>query len=147
MMVSTGDAHALRQGLPGILQHNIETLGTRASRDNEVACEEKLSGAVPVRDAQKRVCADQTKEVVLRREAFFQVENGVDGVVRMTIRSWRIESRYLETRVFSDCQTHHGDTIFKAGDGGILLQRLFPHWRKQDLIQTQAVGCCSRDGE
>src|ERR1700761_2593757 len=107
MMVATGDTHTLRQGLPGILQHNIETLGTWAPGDDEVTCEEKLSGAIPVRDTQKRICANQTKELVLRRKAFLQSEDGVDGVVRMAIRPWGIESGYFKSRVLSDCQAHH----------------------------------------
>src|SRR5580698_10139103 len=130
MMVAAGDTHTLRQGLPGILQHDIETLGTWASGDDEIACEEKLGSAIPVGDTQKRICANQAKELVLRRKAFLQAENCVDGVIRRTIRPWRIESGYFETRVFFDCQAHHSDTIFKAGYGGILFQRLFPHRRK-----------------
>ena len=101
MMVASGDTHALWQGLPGILQHNIEALGTWAPGYDEVACEEKLGGAIPVRDIQKRICANQTKEAVLRREACLQAEDGVDGVIRVAVRQWRIESGYFKARVLS----------------------------------------------
>ena len=66
-------------------------------------------------------------------------EYGVDGVIGASIRVGSVGSRDFGERLAGKGQLRHGHSVFEAGTGGVVLQRLPSHGRYQDAIEMQSI--------
>ena len=113
-----------------------------ARRDDHVAGEEQVGGAMPLPDGEKGIRAHDEVNAVLAFKRGTQGADGVQRVVGAVVGVRGVNQRYVEAGLALDGETGHRDTMAESGTRAIALERLHADGRQQDAVETEAL-----DGE
>lgn len=118
-----------------------------ARRDDHVAGEEEVGGAMPLADGEKGVRAHEEVNAVLAFERGAQGADGVQCVVGAVVGVRGIDQRYIEAGLALDGETGHRDTMAESGTRAVALERLHADGREQDAVEAEALHGEPRQGD
>jgi len=111
--------------------------GTRGH--GEIAGQKQIGGVVPAPDAEERVGAHETDDVIGRGKGGAQGTDGIDGVIRPAVLMGSIDEGKLEAGLALDEQAGHGDPVGEAGLGAVALERLDADRSEEHAIEAEAI--------
>lgn len=154
---TTAQAESERVGRRGIAGRDRDGAGQSGGEaaqieagtggNDEIAGHQKVGGAIPFADRQKRVGAHQEEDSVVIGEGSAQGTQRVDGVVGAAIGAGRVNEGELEARLALDGEAGHGHAVGEAGLGAVALERLDADRREEDAVQGQALHSQARQGD
>lgn len=106
----------------------------RARGNDEGRGERQFGSAMPAREAEKGVGAEEAEDLGVGMLAV-EVGEGVDGVVG--VRAWGVGEREREGWVVGDGKARHGDAVVERRGGAGGLERLVADRREEDLIERE----------